>query len=224
METVDARGSDKLELISKYVEIKDCANCVLTLKVCCRWCGSMLLEAFLGFIIAANVPQSTGSATVAYGPSGLYIPTGVAIDPNSDAIYIVDYQNHRVLRFDNRNTLNPSSVPTMAFGQSSLSGNAPNGGGTVSASGFNNPYAACVDGSGTLYVSDNFNHRVLFFHNAASITTMPYSADGVLGQATFTAAGTNQGRHVPSASSLLYPNGLAVLGSSLWVTDNGNNR
>jgi len=71
----------------------------------------MLLEAFLLIIITANVPQTLGSPTVAYGPSGLASPTGVAIDPNSDAIYIVDYGNSRVLRFDNRNTLNPSSIP-----------------------------------------------------------------------------------------------------------------
>jgi len=162
-------------------------------------------------------------ATVAYGTTGISIPCGVAIDPNSDAIYIVDYGNHRVLRFDNRNTLNPSSVPTMAFGQSSLAGISTNDGGSVSATGFHYPYAACVDGSGTLYVSDNFNHRVIFFHNAASITTMPHSADGVLGQSSFSASTSNQGVS-PSANGMMYPNGCSVMGSSLWLADNGNHR
>jgi hypothetical protein len=163
-------------------------------------------------------------ATVAYGTTGLAIPCGVAIDPNSDAIYIVDYGNHRVLRFDNRNTLNPSSVPTMAFGQSSLAGTSINGGGgSITATGFNYPYAACVDGSGTLYVSDNHNNRVLYFRNAASITTMPYTADGVLGQSSFTSGTSNQGLS-PSANTMVSPNGCSVMGTSLWLADNGNHR
>jgi len=191
--------------------------------------GRLSSEPLVGIILAVTLAcflhASTAAypATVAYGTTGIAIPCGVAIDPNSDAIYIVDYGNHRVLRFDNRNTLNPSSIPTMAFGQSSLAGVSANGGGSVSASGFHYPYAACVDGSGTLYVSDNFNHRVLLFHNAASITTMPYSADGVLGQSSFGASSANQGVSA-SANGMMYPNGCSVMGTSLWLADNGNNR
>jgi len=50
-----------------------------------------------------------------YGSSLFHSPPGVAIDPQSDAIYVVDSNNNRVLRFDNRSSLATTSAPDMVW-------------------------------------------------------------------------------------------------------------
>lgn len=103
---------------------------------------------------------------------GFSTPSGIAVDPSSDSLYVCDRGNNRVLRYDNRNSLTSSSAPTVAIGQSTLSSTAPNNGQAFpSPVGFNTPFGVTVDAKGTLWVSDSNNNRVVWFANASSIVT-----------------------------------------------------
>lgn len=177
----------------------------------------------LAWLFSAHILLVWGSqsADLELGKSVFSNPVTVAVDPNSEALYVVDSENGRVLRFDNRNTLTSSSMPTMAFGQASLNGKLNNlNQSTPSSEGLGSQlWGAVVDDNGTLWVADLENSRVLWFKNAAAITTMPYSADGVLGQLNFT-------NYLPACARdrMSAPRGIRVSGSTLYVADTVNNR
>ena len=80
-----------------------------------------------------------------------------------------------------------------------------------------------MDSNGTLWVADNWNHRVLRFASAANKLDGA-NADGVLGQADFTSNAANRGG-ITAANTLWYPFGVAVDNNgTLWVVDASNNR
>jgi len=179
----------------------------------------VLLSCFILGCLVTRV-RSDLSPSLTYGASIFNLPGGVAIDPHSDAIYVVDSGNNRVLRFDNRSSLTTSSTPDMVFGQPSLTSVLVNmGGGSASDQGFNNPFDAWMDNDGTLWVADVGNSRVVWFNNARTITTPPGTADGALGQSSFTGASSTDTRQ-----GLAGPSGVFGLDNVLWVADTANNR
>lgn len=96
------------------------------------------------------------SNTAGGGASSLNWPWGVKYF--GGGIYVVDYNNHRVLFFPEN-----SGTATHVWGQNgSFTANSANQGGSVSATSLNNPYAVDVDHTG-MYVGDNQNHRVVFY-------------------------------------------------------------
>ncbi len=70
-----------------------------------------------------------------------------------------------------------------------------------------------------LFVADSATNRVLVFNLNASNELVDYSADHVLGQATFIAAG-----YGTTSTTLSFPRGLAFDSNILYVTDQTNNR
>ncbi len=136
-------------------------------------------------------------------------PSAVLAD-DQGRVWVTEQFNNRVLRFDNAAT---------------LSNGAPANG--VLASRFHflfsqpvgqrlqEPGALAMDGAGTLYLSDYFNGRVLFFKNPAAKANGA-AADGVIGQPDFT---TNS----PGATERRLGGpfgGLAFDGTgALWVSD-----
>ena len=195
-------------------------------------CG---VDAFRRFIVLALflfscLPTQTKgilSADLELGTSILNRPTGVAIDPTSDALFVVDAGNNRVLRFDNRASLTSTSSPTMSFGQLTLLSILSNLGlGSPTAQSLSGPSSAHVDSKGTLWVTDTSNNRILLYHNAATVSSslLPLAANGILGQDSFNLGLGNLGLTFPGPSSIENPYGLHLDGSTLWVTDAGNNR
>ena len=188
-----------------------------------QWSRVQLRWLCLAWLFSAHILLVWGSlsADLELGKSIFSAPVSVALDPNSEALYVSDGLNGRVLRFDNRNTLTSSSMPTMAFGQASLNGTQNNlNQSTPSSEGLSSdPWGVFVDDAGTLWVSDSVNSRVVWYKNAAAITVMPHSADGVLGQPNFAT-------FLPACARdrMSDPKGLRVSGSTLYVTDAGNNR
>lgn len=151
-------------------------------------------------------------------------PQGVAFDgdpanPSRDPrVYVTDTGNHRVLIFNMGST-----AAAFCVGQPDCNHGDPDGGGTVSASGFDTPigiatYNAPTDPLNGFYVADSGNHRVLHFRSIVG------SADVVFGQGgDFTSAVPSKGG--VSASSLRGPSGVAVDASGgLYVADTGHHR
>jgi DNA-binding beta-propeller fold protein YncE len=97
-------------------------------------------------------PDMTSNASHG-GATGLDEPNGVAVD-NSDGVYVADTGNSRVLYYPIGTT-----TPTVVYGQPNLTGMAKRTG----ATGLNQPAGVAVDGTGGLYVVDEYNSRVLHF-------------------------------------------------------------
>ncbi len=141
-------------------------------------------------------------------------PIGLHIDL-AGSLWVADFGNRRMLRFDNAATL-PNGAPAVAvLGQPDFTTNS-NGN---SAEKLGGPVGIYVDYTGTLWVTDWSNHRVVWYHNAALLPNGA-PANGVLGQPDFGSAvgATTQ-------TGMKNPNDLYVdLFGRLWVSDAANRR
>ncbi len=152
-----------------------------------------------------------GTAATASGLNG---PAGVIVDPSSGKVFVSDQYNNRVLRYNNMAALTNGASAEAVFGQSTFTGS----GSGVTSTTMYFPFALAISASGSLWVADSYNNRVLRFDNAATAASGS-AANGVLGQSNLTSAGSGQ-----TANSMHEPEGLAVKGTTLWVADNVNNR
>lgn len=146
--------------------------------------------------------------------SGMFAPSALALD-SAGRLWVADYYNHRVLRFDNAATIPNAAIADGVLGQDNfnlrISGTAQNR--------MYYPMDLSIDNNGTLWVADQGNNRVLRFNNAASKNNGA-NADGVLGQTTFTSNSSGS-----SQNTFMNPSGVAADNKgTLWVVDNGNNR
>jgi sugar lactone lactonase YvrE len=82
----------------------------------------------------------------------LNYPNGIAVD-SSGNVFIADTGNNRIRKIDRLTKI----ITTLAG--SGTAGAGGDGGAAISAS-LNAPIAVAVDSSGTIYVSDNTNHRI----------------------------------------------------------------
>ncbi|HEU4324127.1 MAG TPA: NHL repeat-containing protein [Roseiflexaceae bacterium] len=155
--------------------------------------------------------DSTASPTA----STLANPGDVAVD-NAGRLWVADTGGNRVLRFDQAASKVDGAAADGVLGQSTFG----TGDGGATQSTFRQPLGIAADASGTLWVSDANNSRVLRFANAAAKANGA-NADGVLGQSTFTGTSPATG-----ANGMSYPAQIAVEPASgrLWVVDPGSNR
>ncbi len=172
---------------------------------------------------AIGQPRVLSNVLNQMGPIGLFYPYDVARDPAvaNTRLYVVDTFSSRVLGFEcggNNCALASFSAASRVFGQPDFIRQEQNGGllGGVSASGLNFPQGVAVGSSGTLFVADTGNNRVLVYQSPWSDAV----ADVVLGQSSMGSGGAGSG-----LNQLRAPEGLFVDGSgALWVADTGNNR
>ncbi len=144
-------------------------------------------------------------------------PRAVAID-NNGTLWVAEWNNHRVLRFDNAHTIN-SNQPNAdgVLGQPDFTTASIS---TISASTLRTPGGLHVNSNGTLWVSGSSRHRVLRFDNAASKANGG-AADGVLGQSNFN-TGFSSGAF---REKLTNPYGVFEdQNGTLWIADASNNR
>ncbi|HTC01126.1 MAG TPA: T9SS type A sorting domain-containing protein [Ferruginibacter sp.] len=148
------------------------------------------------------------SSSFGSGLNQLNIPEQVYVDANG-SLWVADYGNDRILRFDNAASLSSGSSANAILGIA--------GDGTATQSTFA-PCGVYGDSGGRIYVADSFNNRILIFNNAS---TLPNSANAsnVLGQINFTDAGANL-----SATGLSTPLFVFVSSTQLFIADAGNNR
>lgn len=99
-----------------------------------------------------------------------------------DRIFVADYGNHRVLRYDGTST-----TAVQVFGQGgSFTANTCNNGG-ISATSLCGPYSVALDSAGNMYVAEVANNRVLEFDDPlGTCGTCDTTADRVFGQPNFT--------------------------------------
>ena len=158
--------------------------------------------------------NSGGPACTASGFDG---PTGIALD-NSGRLWVPNYNQNRILRFDNASAANTDGVAANGvLGQTNFTScDVP---GLDDSDTIVAPNDLHVDAAGRLWVADTGAGRVMRFDNAAAKANGA-SADGVLGKPDFT---TNGG--TPSQNNINYPYALTVDGSgNLFVAESIFNR
>ena len=143
---------------------------------------------------------------------------------DTGALYVGDFGNHRVLRFDNAAAKANGANADGVLGQADFTSGTANRGGAAGADTMFSPISISIDVAGRLYVSEYNNHRILIFNNAASLANGA-AASNVLGQANFTVVAPNRGGAV-AADTLSGPcqTWFDKDQNRLWVGDRINNR
>jgi len=154
----------------------------------------LLLVPYLWLVLGQGRTQADLVITFA----GTNTPNliGLAIDSNTDNLFVSDYANTRILRYDAVTTLTASSTPSATF-----------------TSAGQIPYGIFVDNSSTLWSSDLSTNSVVFWNGAST------------GGGSSTISGSFGGGGAVSSQTMYSPQGQFVdsLGN-LWVADAGNNR
>jgi sugar lactone lactonase YvrE len=164
---------------------------------------------------------------------GFFYPVGVASDGTH--LFVADRLNHRVLVWNTFPTANGQPADAV-IGQASFAGNQANAGNgpfVFVPQGLNLPTGVALAG-GALWIADTGNNRVVRYDSA---TSAPVQAQVFLGQtsgssvtnatyylSTEGAPGQPKGPQATSATSVLAPRGLTVVGTTLYVTEVDSNR
>ncbi len=166
-----------------------------------------------------ELPGSDVSGSTA---DDLCVPVGVAPDKSGN-LFVADATNSRVLEY--KTPLSTDTTADLVLGQLDFTHQFEN---LTDAQGLFGPRAVAIDTSvspNRVYVADYSNSRVLGWNDAASFTNGA-PADLVIGQPDFISYFCNgaSGTAV-SASSLCFPEGVAVDGlGNLYVADSSNSR
>ena len=175
-----------------------------------------LTFAALATICAAKaqlISTFAGNGTAGYTGDGgpataaeLKNPIGVTVD-GSGNVYIVDSWNGLI-----RKVTTAGIISTVAgIGTIGYTGD----GGPATSAKMHYPFAVAIDGSGNMYISDQYNQVIRKVNTSGIISTIAgndtagYSGDG----------------GVATSAKLNYPGGVAVDGSgNVYFSDNNNNR
>jgi hypothetical protein len=142
---------------------------------------------------------------------------GPSVASDGTHLFVADGRAGRVLIW---NTLPTASwaPANVVLGQATMTTATSNNGG-LSAKSLSVPWGVSSDGT-RLVVGDSGNMRVLIWNSIPTVNAQ--AANIVLGQTSMSKRIENSGGL--SASSLSYPNGVQLIGSSLYVVDSGNDR
>jgi hypothetical protein len=135
-------------------------------------------------------------------------------------LLVADTGNRRILIWNQLPTENGQPADVV-LGQTSFETRNENDGGTPTASSLRWCHAMAI-WQGHLVVTDAGNNRVMIWQGIPTESNTPCVA--VLGQSNFEQVELNQGRYLPSASSLNMPYGVTVAGEWLLVADTANSR
>jgi len=187
-----------------------------------------------------SFPSGSKSATIVWGqstfsangvnevkPGSLNLPVAMAVDYSQSpyALYVSDTANNRILAWKDSVRFRNGDPADFVIGQPDLLTALPN----VDSHGSSNPSMTSLSAprgiavqpvTGTLYVADSANNRILRFPRPVNQTGR-ITPDAVIGQVDFTSSISA----VVNASSLRAPGGLAFgPDGDLFVADAGNSR
>ncbi len=159
------------------------------------------------------------AAPLVPGADTLFGPRGACLHPDG-SLWVADTGHHRLLGW--RRAPGADNAPAdIVIGQPGFGAEGRNARGPVGPATLNVPTGVCAFGDG-LAVADAWNHRVLLWRRAPEADNQP--PDIVLGQADFAGALANRGADAPTAATLHWPYGVAVVDGRLVVCDAGNRR
>jgi len=170
-------------------------------------------DAADGVLGEPNFTTNTG------GLSASLITRAYGITGNaSGQIWVADRDNNRVLRFANAATKANGAAADGIIGQTDFVTNLA----ARTQSGIEGPRGVFLDATGTLYVSDEGNNRIMVF-DFVGAQSNGANAVNLLGQTDFISA-TNP--NPPTATSVNYPEFLVVdnTNNQIWLADEYNNR
>ncbi|TAE22119.1 MAG: hypothetical protein EAZ92_16110, partial [Candidatus Kapaibacterium sp.] len=139
-------------------------------------------------------------------------PRAAAVDAAGN-LYIVELNNNRILRFNAAHAIAVNQPnASFVYGQPNFTSSAA----ATTQTGLSSPFALAVSSvTGDVFVADRQNRRVVRYP-AASLTSNGPNANLVLGAANYTTVGSA----VPAQNSTPFPNGVTVIGNTLYVSDN----
>lgn len=168
-------------------------------------------EGVLGQVGFAVGTANQGGAA---GAGTLSNPNGIAVDA-AGRLWVADSGNNRVLRFDTASAKGNGAAADGVLGQTNFTAT----GSATTDNGLNSPGDVFVDRTGSLWVADFLNNRVLRYSSAAERANGA-AANQVLGQANFTSAVASLG-----SAGMHHPNSLFVDSSlRLWSISRSQNR
>lgn len=154
---------------------------------------------------AVGQPNVTTANNGAVTDARMNSPWDVAVDPATAKVYVADFNNHRVLRFADTQTMISGGIAEAVFGQTLFTTRSTGN----SLSQMSEPRGVAIGPDGRLWVSDAGNNRILYFNSPAT------ASNGVAAD----------GRLITSGPGFIQPRGLDVdSGGRLWVADMGNDR
>lgn len=160
------------------------------------------------YLVAGNGNSEFSSDGQKATESSLGMPTGLAVDKSGN-IYVADVEHNRIRKVDAA-----TGIMTTYAGSGS-EGYSGDGGPATSASLFQ-PRAIAFDRAGNLYIADAANDVVRRVDGATRIIST------VAGNGN---RGFGQDQVPPTATSLSYPEGVAVdSAGSLYIADSSNHR
>lgn len=142
------------------------------------------------------------SQTKMNGPHGLAIST-------SGELFIADYFNSRVLKFNNAATIASGSPADVVLGQS----NFTSGSSGLAQNRLSRPTDLFIEADNTLWISDRNNRRVLRFDNATTLGNGAL-ASGVLGNPDFVTS-----LNTTTDTTVGPTEGIEMIDGDLYVAD-----
>jgi uncharacterized repeat protein (TIGR01451 family) len=149
----------------------------------------------------AGTPGVHGSADGTGSGAQFWQPWGIAVD-SAGNVYVADQANSTIRK------ITPAGAVSTIAGAAAVAGSAD---GSGTAARFNSPAGIAVDSAGNLYVADTYNQTLRKITSAGVVTTLAGTA-GAIGSADGTG----------NAARFNYPNGLTVIGSTVYVADTYN--
>lgn len=192
------------------------------------WVSNFNIHRLLRFQNAATLPNGSNADLVIGQPDFVTGTAGLSATKmnNTNGVYVdwlgnlwvSEYTNRRVLKFNNASTLVNGDTADVVLGQPDFITNTAN----TTQNGMGNVRWLTGDVNGNLYVVQESNNRISVFLQATTLANGA-NADYVIGQPDFT---TGTGLNPPTQNSLRTPRGASVdnAGKKLWVTDWANNR
>jgi uncharacterized protein (TIGR03437 family) len=146
-------------------------------------------------------------------------PAGVAVDAAGN-VYIGDTNNHRVRKVTPDGTITTIAGDGYKLG---IDGRLRGDGGPATRASLNYPMGVAVDAAGTLYIADNWNHRIRKVNPQGTITTVAGSGSAFL--TGFFGGGFSGDGGPATKAELNLPIGVAVdAGGSFYIADSENHR